>query len=194
MNNSVKKTLAALFLSSAMATTAGVAQAAEYKFDTAHTQIFFKVSHMGFSTSTGQFIDFDGSFDFDEKDFTKSSVDVTIQVDSLDLSNHEKWNEHVTGKDFFDAASYPTITFKSKSVEKTGDKTFAVTGDLTIKGKTKPAVLDVTFNKVGEAFGKQKAGFSATTTITRTDFGVDAYAPAVGVEIPITIEVEGEKI
>ncbi len=194
MNNNLKKTIAALSLSSVMVIGAGLAQADEYKFDTAHTQIFFKVNHMGFSTSTGQFIDFDGSFDFNEKDFSKSSVNVTIQVDSVDLSNHEKWNEHVTGKDFFDAASYPTITFKSTGVEKTGTKTFAVTGDLTIKGKTKPAVLDVTFNKAGEAFGKQKAGFSATTTITRTDFGVDAYAPAVGVEIPITIEVEGEKI
>lgn len=185
------KTIATLFLA---LVTAAAAHADNYKFDTAHTQIFFSVNHMGFSTSTGQFIDFDGGFNFDEEDYSKSSVEVTIQVASLDLSNHAKWNEHVTGKDFFDAATYPTMTFKSTDVKKTGDKTFAVTGDLTIKGKTKSAILDVTFNKAGEAFGKQKAGFSATTTVNRTDFGVDAYAPAVGVEIPISIEVEGEKI
>lgn len=187
----MRKIIAGLVLT--LATVTG-AQAADYSFDKAHTQIFFSVNHMGFSTSTGQFTDFDGKFSYDEKNPTKAMVNVTIQVNSLDLSNNEKWHEHVTGADFFNAAKYPTMTFKSTKVEAAGDKTLKVTGDLTILGKTKPAVLDVTFNKAGEFFGKEKIGFSATTTIDRTEYGMDHYAPAVGAEIPIRIEVEGEKM
>lgn len=186
----MKKFMAGLALTMA----AFGANAADYKFDTAHTQIFFSVSHFGFSNSTGQFTDFDGGFTFDEKDFTKSSVNVTIQTDSVDLSNHKKWIDHMTSKDFFNSKKFPTMTFKSTQVKKTGDKTMDVTGDLTIKGVTKPVVLNVTFNKTGEAFGAQKAGFSASTTIDRTDFGLDTYAPNIGTEVPIRIEVEGEKI
>lgn len=168
--------------------------AEEYKFDTAHTQIFFSLSHLGFSTSTGQFTDFDGKFNFDQEDFAKSSVDVTIQVASVDFSNHKKWIEHVSGDDFFAAETFPTMTFKSTGVKQTGDDTFALTGDLTIKETTKSVVLDVKFNKAGEAFGAYKAGFSATTTIDRSEFGIDAYAPAVGTDVEIRIEVEGEKV
>lgn len=171
-----------------------LAWADDYAFDTAHTQVFFTLNHMGFSNSTGQFTEFDGGFTFDAKDFSKSSVEVSIDIASLDLSNHEKWRGHVIGEDFFDAEAHPKMTFKSTAVKKTGDDTFAVTGDLTIKGVTKPTVLNVKFNKAGEAFGKEKAGFSATTTIDRTEFGVDAYAPAVGAEVEIRIEVEGEKV
>jgi polyisoprenoid-binding protein YceI len=167
------------------------ANAAEYDFDKVHTQIFFKASHLGFSTSTGQFTEFDGNFVFDESDPTKSSVNVSIEVDSLDLSNHSEWHGHMMGEGFFDSANYPAMTFNSTSVKKTGEKTMDVMGDLTIKGVTKPVVLAVTFNKKGEAFGQKKAGFSATTTIDRTEFNVSAFAPAVGTEIPITIEVEG---
>lgn len=189
-SDKVKKFMAGVALSFA----AIAANAADYKFDTAHTQIFFSINHLGFSNSTGQFTDFDGGFTFDEKDFSKSSVNVTINTDSIDIANHKKWIEHMTSKDFFHSEKFPTMEFKSTKVKKTGDKTMDVAGDLTIKGVTKPVVLNVIFNKAGESFGTEKAGFSATTTIDRTEFGLDTYAPNVGTEVPIRIEVEGEKI
>ena len=167
--------------------------AADYEFDTAHTQIFFSASHAGFTTSTGAFVDFDGSFNFDEKDVSQSKVEVTIQTDSIDL-NDATWNDHMMGKKWFDVESYPTMVFKSTSVKKTSDKTMDVLGDFTLKGVTKPVTLKVTFNKAGALFGKEKIGFSAATTIDRTEFGMTANASAVGTMIPIRIEVEGVKV
>lgn len=173
---------------------ATVANAADYQFDTAHTQILFTVSHMGFSHSTGQFTEFDGGFTFDESNPEKSSVKVKIKASSVDLSNHAKWIGHVTSADILDAKKYPAITFESTKVTKVGPKKLKIEGDLTIKGETKPVTLDATLNKMGKAFGKDKIGFSATTTIDRTNFGVNYGVPNVGAELEIRIEVEGEKI
>lgn len=169
--------------------------AADYKIDASHTMVFFSVSHLGFSHSTGQFTDFDGTFSFDEKNIEKSKVDVTIKTDSIDFANNPKWNEHMKSADFFNAEKFPTATFKSTKVTKTGDKTMDVTGDFTLLGTTKPVTLKVTFNKAGEAFGgKEKAGFSATGEFDRTAFGMDTYAPGVSAEVDLRIEVEGEKL
>lgn len=167
--------------------------AADYKLDTVHTQIVFSISHHGFSNSKGAFTDFDGQFLFDEEDFGKSSVDVTIQTASLDM-NDATWNEHLSGAKWFDVDQFPTIPFKSTSVEKTGDKTMNIVGDLTLKGVTKSATMNVVVNKVGSMMGKAKAGFSAAMTIDRTDWGMDTYAPAIGAEVTIRIEVEGIKL
>lgn len=165
---------------------------ADYEFDKVHTQILFSVSHMGFSHSNGAFVDFDGRFNFNKRDFTDSSVEVTIDVASLDL-NDATWNEHMLEEQWFDVKNHPTMVFKSKQVIPTGDKTMNVLGDLTLKGVTRPATLAVTLNKVGVQMGKRKAGFSARTTIDRTDFGMDAYAGMIGTEIDIRIEVEALK-
>ncbi|MEO0443917.1 MAG: YceI family protein [Pseudomonadota bacterium] len=176
-----------------MLISSATAYSADYLFDKVHTQIFFNVSHLGFSRSTGAFTDFTGNFSFNENDFSQSKVEVTIQTDSIDL-NDKAWNKHMQGTKWFDVKQYPKMTFKSRSVKKTGDKTMDVIGDLTIKGVTKPVTLAVTFNKAGEAFGQQKAGFSATATIDRTEFGMDKSVPAVGTDILISIEVEGVKV
>ena len=167
--------------------------AADYKFDKVHTQILFSASHAGFTTSTGAFVEFDGYFNFDEEDFSQSRVQVIIQTDSIDM-NDTTWNDHMMGKKWFDVANYPTMVFKSTSVKKTGDKTMDVVGDFTLKGVTKPVTLKVTFNKIGTLFGKEKIGFSAVTTIDRTEFGMKASTSAVGTKIPIRIEVEGVKV
>jgi polyisoprenoid-binding protein YceI len=166
--------------------------AADYAFDKVHTQITFTVSHLGFSQSTGSFVDFDGSFSFDENDFSKSSVEVTIKTKSIDF-NDKKWNDHMKDKKWFDVKKYPTMVFKSTSVKKTGDKTMDVMGNLTLKGVTKPATLNVTFNKAGNAFGQDKVGFSAVTTIDRAEFGFKRGIPGIGGKIPVRIEVEGVK-
>jgi polyisoprenoid-binding protein YceI len=169
-----------------------LSQAADYLFDKVHTQILFKVSHMGFSHSTGAFVDFDGKFNFNKNDFSDSSVNVTIQVASLNL-NDDTWNEHMLDKKWFDVNKYPTMEFTSTKVVPTGESTMDVIGQLTIKGVTKPATLQVTVNKVGVQMGKRKAGFSATTRIDRSQFGMDTYAGMIGTDIDIHIEAEGLK-
>ena len=166
--------------------------AADYEFDKVHTQITFSVSHFGFSASTGSFVDFDGHFSFDENDFSQSSVEVTIKTSSIDF-NDEKWNAHMRGEKWFNVNTFPTMVFKSVSVKKTGDKTMDVVGKLTLKGVTQSAILNVTFNKAGKSFGKEKVGFSAVTTIDRAEFGFKRGIPGLGGKIPVRIEVEGLK-
>lgn len=169
-----------------------LANSAEYLFDKVHTQILFSVSHLGYSNSTAAFTDFDGQFNFDKRDYSQSSVNVTINVASINF-NDATWNEHMLEKKWFDAEQFPTMAFVSKKVVPTGYMTMDVVGELTIKGVTLPTTLAVTVNKVGVQFGKRKAGFSAKTTIDRTDFGMDTYAGMIGSEIDINIEVEGLK-
>ena len=169
-----------------------LARSAEYAFDKVHTQILFTVSHLGFSNSTGAFTEFDGGFVFDENNLEASSVNVSISTKSIDM-NDKTWNQHLSGEKWFDVKQFPTMSFKSTGVTKTGDKTMDVKGDLTIKGVTKPVTLAVIFNKAGDQFGKAKAGFSATTSIDRTEFGMPNNAPAIGAQVTIRIEVEGVK-
>jgi polyisoprenoid-binding protein YceI len=163
-----------------------------FTFDKTHTQIFFSVSHLGFSFSTGSFTGFDGGFTFSEQKPEQSSVNVSIDAASLSLHD-DKWEEHVKSADFLDVAAHPKIIFKSTKVEKTGDKAGRVTGDLTLLGVTRPVTLDVIFNKAAiHPYSKQfVAGFSAKTSINRSDFGMDYGLPGIGDEVNITLEVEG---
>lgn len=179
----------------AVATSTAVTPVAyEYSFDNLHTQILFSVNHAGFSNSHGRFNKFDGGFNFDEKKPTEASVDVTIHTDSLDMAD-KVWNEHVSAPTFLNVEKYPTIHFKSTKVALTGDKAADVHGDLTIAGVTKPVVLKTVFNQAGvNPFSKkQTVGFSGTTKIKRSDFGVTYGLPAVGDDVSITIEVEATK-
>jgi len=167
--------------------------AADYVFDKKHTQIFFSADHLGFSTSTGAFVDFDGNFSFDPDNVEQADVEVIIKTASIDL-NDQEWNDHMKAAKWFDVEQFPTMSFKSTQVIKTGEKTMDVIGDFTLKGVTKPVTLKVVFNKIGQQFGKDKIGFSANTTINRLDFGMDANATLIGTDIPIRIAVEGVKI
>lgn len=172
----------------------GQAQAEQYTFDKAHTQIIFAVNHLGFSNSHGKFLEFDGGFSFDEAAPENASVNVAIKTASIDM-DHEKWNAHLSNEDFFNVEKFPEMTFKSTAVEVTGDNTADVTGDLTLLGVTKPVTLSVTHNKSGKhAFsGKYVSGFSATGTLKRSDFGMNYGLPAVGDEVALIIQVEGER-
>ena len=182
-----------LLITTLLTCFSSLALAADYVFDKVHTQIFFSASHVGFSQSTGAFVDFDGNFSFDPKKPEEASVEVIIQTDSVDL-NDKTWNDHMKAAKWFDVEQFPTMTFKSTEVVKTGDKTMDVTGDFTLKGVTNPVILKVIFNKIGRQFGKDKIGFSATTTIDRLAFGMDANATLIGTDIPIRIEVEGVQV
>lgn len=163
-----------------------------YTFDKAHTQILFFVDHLGFSKSQGEFLDFDGFFNFDLEHPEKSNVDISINVPGLDMDD-EKWNAHMQSADFFDAEKFPTMTFKSTEIEVTGKKTANITGDLTLLGVTKPVTLVAKHNKSDKhAFsGKYVSGFSATTAIKRSEFGMEYGLPMVGDDVEIRIEVEG---
>lgn len=170
----------------------GTANAAPeaYKLDPTHTAITWHISHFGFSTPSGKFMNVDGTVNLDEANPATSSVNVTIQV-ADGQSGVAKLDEHLEAPDFFDTAKFPTATFKSTSVEVTGKDTAKVSGDLTIRGITKPAVLDVKLNKLGDNFKNVKtAGFTASTTIKRSDFGMTAYLPGLGDEVKIDIESE----
>ncbi len=164
----MKKLLLSLAVFSFLAVTA--VQAEEYGFDKGHSHIGFSVRHI-LSPVPGEFKDYDGTIIFDEKKPTAAKIDVTIQVASVSTDN-EMRDHHLQSPDFFDAAKYPTITFKSKKVEVAGDKTYKVTGDLTMHGVTKSVVLDVDYMGSDNMMGANIAGFVAKTKIDRRDFGL----------------------
>lgn len=188
------KKLSFLHIASIIALSAGAAlpaSAAEtYKLDPAHTAVTWSLSHFGFSNPSGKFMNVDGTLSLDQKDPAQSKVEVKIPVDLVN-TGVPKLDEHLKGKDFFDTATYPEAVFVSNKVEVTGEKTAAVHGSLTLHGVTKPVVLNVTLNKVGEnLFKKQTAGFSASTTLKRSDFGITTYLPGLGDDVKIEIESE----
>ena len=181
-----------LVLATLIAAASFSAQAADkYDIDPTHTQVQFTYNHLGFSNITGRFDEVKGDFLFDAADPTKSSVSITIPVASIS-TGVAKLDEHLLKADFFDATQFPTATFKSTGVTAAGEGKLAVAGDLTIHGVTRPVVLDVTINGIGEHPMRKlpAAGFDATATIKRSDFGVGAYVPAVGDEVTLSITVE----
>jgi len=165
--------------------------AGTYKLDPTHTDVLVQWSHMGFSNPSAHFGNADGTLVYDAADVGKSSVEVTLPLSGLN-SFTAKFDEHLRSADFFDAAKFPTATFKSTKVEAAGTNKLTVTGDLTVKGITKPVVLDVTVNGAGEhPMAKvPSVGFDATTTLKRSDFGVGAYAPAVSDDVKVRITTE----
>ncbi len=174
------------------------ARAAEtFAIDPEHTNIVFLVNHLGYSRMFGQFQDFEGSFVFDEADVAKGSLEVTIKTASVD-TDHDKRDEHLRSPDFFNAAEFPDMTFKSTKIEKTGANTGKITGDLTLLGTTKPVTLDVTFNKkaphpLPQYNGVLVAGFSARASLMRSDWGMKTFVPNLGDEVEIWLEVEAHR-
>ena len=184
----MRKTLiaAALFAFAGSAFAAPVT----YKLDPGHTNVLASWNHFGYSNPSINFGQVDGTLVYDADQVSASSVQVTLPLTGLSALA-DQFYDHLTSDKWFDAAKYPAATFKSTRVEAAGEGKLKVTGDLTIKGITKPVVLDVTLNKVGENMQKQPTiGFDATTTIKRTDFGVGLYAPAVSDEVKIRITTE----
>ena len=163
-----------------------------YRFDPPHTQIFFSADHQKFSHPVGRLKVKDGWFQFDEKDWSQSRVDVTIDMTSADMGE-AKWSEMVRGGQFLDAGRWPTARFASRSVEKKDEKSGVIHGDLTFHGETRPFDVEFTVNRIGNdpyAF-KKKAGFSAKGTLQRSEFGMKRYAEVVGENIELRFEIEG---
>ena len=183
-------TRAAVYAVLAVAAVTGAA-AETYTFDPGHTEIRLSWSHFGLSRMSARALAFDGTLNLDKGALEKSTIDVKVDANGL-WTHVEKLNEHLKGKDFFDVATYPSMTFKTTKVERTGEKTAKVSGDLTIHGVTRPTTFDVTLNFDGAhpMTKKPTVGFSAKTIIKRSDFGVGKYAPAVSDDIAIEIETE----
>lgn len=164
----------------------------KYTFDKEHTTILFYVNHLGFSDKIGRFTDYDGSFVFDKEKPESSSVDITLKPSGIDTFV-PALNEELQNDKWFNSTKYPEIHFKSTKIKVTGDKKADIIGLLTFMGQEKPATLKVTFNKDGvhPVSKKNVAGFSADTTINRSQFGMNNYVPMVGENVKLHIEVEG---
>lgn len=175
-----------------LASSAAIAAPVTYTIDPGHTDVLFTWNHFGYSNPTGHLGQAKGTIVFDEAKPEASSVDVSFPLAGMD-SHVSKLDEHLQSNEFFDAAKFPNITFKSSKVEKAaGANAFTVTGDLTIHGITKPVVLAATLNSA-EMHPMKKVpaiGFDATTTLKRSDFGIAAYVPKVSDEIKVRITVE----
>lgn len=168
-----------------------------WTIDPDHSNIQFSVSHLGLAQVKGTFRTFQGTVTLDEKDISKSSVNITMQAASID-SGVTKRDEHLRSPEFFDVATYPALTFISKKVTP-GDKgTLTVTGDLTIRGVTKETVLQVTgpTQELKDPWGNIRRGAAATTTINRQDFGLtynktlENGVLTIGNTVTINLEVE----
>jgi polyisoprenoid-binding protein YceI len=185
----MKRTLLAAVL--ALASTAAFAAPLTYKIDPNHTDVTARWSHFGFSHPIAHFGKVDGFITYDPAKVGDSKVEVTIPLSGLN-SHVPDFDDHLRSDDFFDAEKYPTITFRSTSVQSAGKDRLKVTGDLTVKGITRSVVLDVVINKLGmQPMAKREAaGFNATTTLKRSDFGLGKYAPNVSDEVEINITTE----
>ncbi|MFL6617836.1 MAG: YceI family protein [Povalibacter sp.] len=177
--------------------------AGDYTLDRAHASLLFRVDHLGFSHYTARFKHFDAQLRFDPNELTASRLNVTVDATSLetDFPDPAKidFNAQLQGEQWLNTAKYPQMTYRSTKIESTGTKTLRVTGDLTLRGVTKPVVLNVTYNGgyAGHPMDPHaRVGFSARGTLKRSDFGIAFGIPApgttmgVGDQVEIVIEAE----
>ena len=169
-----------------------------YVSDITHASILWKVSHMGLSYYPARFTAFDARLDFDAAKPENSKLKVSVDAKSIrtefPFREKEDFDAALSnGADWFDAGKYPEITFVSKSIKRTGPKTADITGDLTLKGVTRPITLKAVFNGSMKSHPFYKipyVGFSATGAIKRSDFGLNKLIPIVGDEVTLQIEAE----
>ena len=172
---------------------------ASWKLDNSHSSIKFAVTHLVISEVEGSFKSFTGTLDATKPDFTDANIAFTIDAKSINTDN-EMRDKHLQSDDFFNAEKYPSITFKSVSVKKTGDKTYALEGDLTIRDVTKRVTFNVVYGgTIKDPWGNMKAGFKATTVIDRLDYNLkwnqlmEAGGAIVGSDVKITVDLEVTK-
>jgi len=166
--------------------------------DPTHSEVHFKVKHLVISTVTGTFKSFEGSMESENEDFQDAAIEFTLDVESID-TNQEQRDGHLKSADFFDAAQFPKISFKSTSFKKVGDD-YELLGDLTLKNVSKPVKLNVEYGgRATDFYGNDKAGFEVSGKISRKEFGLtwdgitEAGAIVVGDEIKLQINVQFAK-
>lgn len=174
-----------------MLVTSALAQTT-WRVDKGHSNVDFTITHLLISEVRGSFKEFDATLTSDRSDLSDMKLEATIKTASV-FTDNERRDGHLRSNDFFNAEQYPEIKFKSTSVKKTGNDTYAITGDLTIRDITKPVVLETKYRGTVEAFGGTRAAFKATTTIDRFEFGttwdkkIETGGLVVGKEVNITL-------
>lgn len=167
--------------------------ATEWKSDKAHSRLGFTVTHLGISDVTGSFKNFDVTVNSTKADFSDAKFELTADVNSIN-TDIEMRDNHLKSPDFFDAAKFPTLTFKSKELKNVGKNKYKLTGDLTLHGVTKPVTMDVLYRGTIEnpMSKKPTAGFQLTGTIKRSDFGIGGGFPAPMLSDEVIIKADGE--
>lgn len=172
---------------------------AQYDIDPAHSAIGFKIKHLAISNVKGSFADFSGTFTFDAAAPATAAVEAVIQTASISTSNAKR-DEHLLGPDFFDAAQFPTITFKSTGLTMSTATNGVLTGTLTMHGVTRDVTLAVEFNgAVTDPWGNDRVGFAATGTLNRQDFGLtygtvmEGGGLVIGNDVGFALEIEGTR-
>jgi polyisoprenoid-binding protein YceI len=167
----------------------------KWVLDPTHSEVTFKVKHLMFTNVSGNFTKFEATAESDDENFDNASFSFSADVDSINTNNADR-DGHLKSADFFDAAQFPTITFKSTSVAKDGDD-LKVTGDLTVHGVTKSVTLDTEFGGIQkDPWGNIKSGFSVTGKINRKDFGLSWNAALetggvmLGEEVKLALELQ----
>lgn len=186
-----------LTATAALLAASSTAYAESWVPDPDHTEVLVEWNHAGFSMQTAKFEKVEGALEFTPGDVANASADFSVIVSSI-TTGVEQFDADLMSPNFFDAETYPTIRFVSTSVEQTGDMTVRATGDLTIKDVTKPATFDITVHQMGEHpvgqffdyYKGEWLGMTATTSINRSEFGVDAFIPVGSDQIDITINTE----
>ncbi len=183
----------ALFFSVCLFVNSSQAATETYIFDSSHTYVLFHIKHFGFSNPSGKWMA-KGQLILDEKKLQNSKVNVTINVAGIVTGNPEL-DKHLKGADFFDVAKFPTATYVSTSIDRTGKDRAIVHGNLTLHGVTKPITLTVKLNKKGNnpINNKLTLGFTASTTLRRSDFGITTLLPGLGNDVKLDIEAEADK-
>ena len=165
---------------------------ARYALDPVHTRVLFAVSHAGFSQALGTVSGSEGTLEFDPQDWTSARLDVRVPLQRLDLGDPD-WNRATLARNLLDAARWPEAHFTSTRVEPLSDTSLRVHGQLSLRGVTRPLVLEVTFNSMRRhplpPF-RRTAGFSARGTLSRSAFGIDAWPSMIGDEVELRIEAE----
>jgi len=186
-----KGLLTIVFLASSLLSWS--ASSADYVIDKsgAHAFIQFKIKHLGYSWLLGRFNDFDGRFSYDKEDADASKIKVVIQTASID-SNHAQRDRHLRKDDFLDVKQYPTSTFVSTSYKATDEMSGVITGEFTLRGVTKTISFPV--EKIGEGddpWGGYRAGFSGTTTLKLSDYGIDYDLGPASTHVELELYIEG---
>jgi polyisoprenoid-binding protein YceI len=181
-------TVLAMLLGGLAFSTAAIAD--DLKADPVHSFVVFDVHHFGAGYVYGTFAGPTGPIGYDASDLTKTTFDLSVDADSIETRNANR-DKDLKGPDYFDVKQFPTLTFKSTSVAKTGDTTMNVTGDLTVHGVTKSITVPMEFTGTGSMMGKTRSGFRADFKINRRDFGI-VHAPVtvIGDEIHIIVAIE----
>lgn len=171
---------------------ASLAMAAEtYKVDPVHSSVLFRAKHFNTGYFYGRFNSVSGSVVVDDANPAKSSVEIQVKVESID-TNDAKRDQHLKSPDFFNAKQFPTISFKSKQVKKSGKDAYEVTGDLTIHGVTRSVTANVTRTGEGkDPFGGYRIGFETVFTIKRSDFGMKFMLQGISDEVRLIVSIEG---